>query len=143
MTVLVDAGVLYADHDTDASNHDVAADALNSVYDGELGQPFLTDYIVDEVVTLTRSRTNSFTATKNLSDKILGRGNYPGVYEIKVVSRELFQRTVETFERYDDQPLSFTDASTIAVIDNLKLDGVLSFDDDFDGVANRFVPSEV
>lgn len=32
MTVLVDTGVIYADHDIDASRHDVAAAALDVVY---------------------------------------------------------------------------------------------------------------
>jgi len=45
MTVLVDTGVLYADHDTDATRHEVAAQALEAVYDGEVGQPYISDYL--------------------------------------------------------------------------------------------------
>ncbi len=43
MTVLVDTGVLYADHDTDATRHDAAGEALEVVYDGEFGAPYITD----------------------------------------------------------------------------------------------------
>lgn len=39
MTVLVDTGVLYADHDTDATRHEAASSALEAVYDGEYGLP--------------------------------------------------------------------------------------------------------
>ena len=60
MTVLVDTGVLYADHDTDASRHEAASSALESVYDGTLGQPYITDYVYDEAVTLTQQRQGSY-----------------------------------------------------------------------------------
>ncbi|MCG1002005.1 MULTISPECIES: hypothetical protein [Halobacterium] len=60
MTVLVDTGVLYADHDTDAARHDAASDTLDAVYDGEFGQPYVSDYVYDEAVTLTLVRSGLF-----------------------------------------------------------------------------------
>jgi predicted nucleic acid-binding protein len=57
MTILIDTGVVYADHDTDATRHDAASRALDAVYDGEFGHPYLTDYVFDEAITLTRKRT--------------------------------------------------------------------------------------
>jgi predicted nucleic acid-binding protein len=45
MTVLVDTGVLYADHDTDASRYEEASDALDPVYDGEFGAAYANDYV--------------------------------------------------------------------------------------------------
>lgn len=53
MTVIVDTGVLYAEHDTDASRHDAASTALEAVYDGEFGHLIVSDYIYDEAVTVT------------------------------------------------------------------------------------------
>jgi len=72
MSILVDTGVLYADHDTSASIHDAVRVALEAVYDGEFGQPYVSDYIFDEAVTLTRSRGTSFQPAKQLSDRIRG-----------------------------------------------------------------------
>ena len=43
MTLLVDTGVLYADHDTDASRHGEASNALEAVYRGEFGTPYVSD----------------------------------------------------------------------------------------------------
>lgn len=39
MTLIVDTGVLYADHDTDAHRHEAASSALEAVYDDEFGAP--------------------------------------------------------------------------------------------------------
>jgi predicted nucleic acid-binding protein len=143
MTVLVDTGVLYADHDTDATRHDVAKTALEAVYDGELGHPYISDYVFDEAITLACTRTGSHTAATRLSDRLRGRDPYPRVYELLQVSTAVFSDAVTVFERYNDQALSFTDATTAALLERHAIDGVLSFDDDLDGVVKRFDPAEV
>jgi len=141
MTVLVDTGVLYADHDTDATRHEVAAEALDAVYDGELGQPYISDYVFDEAITLTRTRTGEFAAARRLSDRLRGYDEYPRAFEMLHVSSAVFTDAVAVFERYDDQDLSFTDATTVALTERHDIDRVLSFDDDFDGVVHRTDPT--
>ncbi len=59
------------------------------------------------------------------------------------VTESVFEETQEIFERYDDQSLSFTDASTIALIERSDVDAVLSFDDGFDGIVERVDPASV
>jgi predicted nucleic acid-binding protein len=143
MTVLVDTGVLYADHDTDATRHDTASEALDAVYDGVLGQPYVSDFLYDEAVTLTMTRVGSHKAARTLGRRGRGADAYPGVYELVNVDRQAFEAAVECFERYDDQSLSFTDATTVALCERRGFDGVLSFDDDFDGLVDRFDPAEI
>lgn len=143
MTVLVDTGVLYADHDTDATRHDAADEALGAVYDGEFGTPYLSDYIYDEAITLTLRRTNSFVAAKRLGERLRGVDPYPPAYELLHVSTAAFADAVSVFERYDDQGLSFTDATTVALARRHEVDHVLSFDDDFDGLVSRIDPGDV
>ncbi len=142
MSLLIDTGVLYADHDMDASRHDAAVSALESVYDGSFGQPYITDYIFDEAVTLSRKRTGTHAAAVQLSDRLRGAGPYPETYELLRVSAAIFTDAVELFERYDDQSLSFTDATIVATLERHEIDRVLSFDDDFDGVAPRLDPHD-
>ena len=143
MTVLVDTGVLYADHDRDATRHEAASDALEAVYEGEFGHPYISDYVYDEAVTLTRSRTNSVDAATRLGKRLRGVGEYPTVYSLEHVTVAVFQAAVTTFEMYDDQSLSFTDATIIALLDRLDLDRIMSFDDDFDGIVPRVDPTTV
>jgi predicted nucleic acid-binding protein len=143
MTVLVDTGVLYADHDRDATRHEAASDALEAVYDGEFGHPYISDYVYDEAVTLTQRRTNSVDAATRLGKRLRGVGQYPTVYALEHVTVAVFQAAVTTFERYDDQALSFTDATIIALLDRLDLDRIMSFDDDFDGIVPRVDPTTV
>lgn len=142
MTVLVDTGVLYADHDTDATRHDSARNAVDAVYDGQFGLPHVSDYVYDEVVTLTLKR-GSFGPAKRLGERVRGAGSYPQVYEMLRVSRAVFMDAITLFEQYDDQQLSFTDATTIALYERHAIDTVLSFDDDFDGLLDRTDPTTV
>jgi predicted nucleic acid-binding protein len=141
MTVLVDTGVLFADHDRDATRHEAASEALEAVYDGTFGHPYISDYIYDEAVTLTRSRSGSMDAATTLGERLRGAGEYPAVYELQYVSMAAFQNAVTAFARYDDQALSFTDATTVALVDRLGINHVLSFDDDFDGIVPRLDPA--
>lgn len=143
MTVLVDTGVLYADHDRDASRHDVASDALETVYDGELGLPFVSDYVYDEAITLTLRRAGSFSAAKRLGERLRGVDPYPAAYEMLHVSAAVFADAIDVIERYDDQRLSFTDATTVALCRRHDVDSVLSFDDDFDGIVDHVDPAAV
>ncbi|MFW5917262.1 MAG: type II toxin-antitoxin system VapC family toxin [Halorubrum sp.] len=140
MTVFLDTGVLYADHDRDASRHDAASTALDAVYDGEFGQPYVSDYIYDEAVTLTLKRGGAFTPARQLGEKIRGCDPYPETYELLRVSGAIFDDAVSLFEKYDDQALSFTDATTAALCRRHDIDALLSFDDDFDGVIERIDP---
>ena len=141
MTVLIDTGVLYADHDRDAERHETARGAPAAVYDGDFGQPYVSDYIFDEAVTLTRTRAGSVGPAQALSEKLRGVDPYPQCYEVVHIAPALFDDAIDLFETYDDQGLSFTDATTVAVCERHGIDAIMSFDDDFDGVFNRVMPT--
>ena len=143
MTILVDTGVLYADHDTDATRYESAAAALKTVYDGRFGQPSVSDYIYDEAITLTLKRSGSHDAARALGRRVRGVDPYPNTYELLRVSPAVFTDALEIFERFDDQRLSFTDSTTVALARRLDIDYILSFDDDFDGLVDRLDPAAV
>jgi len=143
MTVLIDSGVFYAHADVDATRHETAVEAFDRVIDGDFGRPFASDYIYDEAVTLTLSRTGTFEYAKQVGQRIRGTGGYPSLITLEHVTPTVFENAVEVFERYDDQSLSFTDATTIALARNQDIDAVLSFDDDFDGIADRTDPADL
>jgi hypothetical protein len=98
--------------------------------------------VLDETVTLTRVRTGSFEAADTVARRILGEGEFPSVFEMIHVEPDDVREALETFRRYDDQRLSFTDAVTIQLCESRGIDCVLSFDDCFDGFVDRTEPSE-
>jgi predicted nucleic acid-binding protein len=143
MSVFVDTGVFYAHHDTDASRHEIGVTALNRVLRStEHGRVMTSDYVYDEVVTLTHRRTGTVADGIEVGRRIRGDG-YPDAVELLYSSPALFDDAVETYERYDDHGLSFTDAMTVAMVEHHDVDAVLSFDDDFDGVVDRLAPESL
>lgn len=143
MTVLVDTGVLYAQVHERAPRHRTAASALGPVVQGDLGTPFVSDYIVDEVFTLTRTRTGRFDLARRVVDRLLGRAGQPHVFSLLRVDPGDFEAALSCLDRYRDHDLSFTDATTVALAEGRDIDHVLSFDDGFDGVVDRLDPARV
>jgi|APHM01.1.fsa_nt_gi Predicted nucleic acid-binding protein, contains PIN domain len=140
MSVFVDTGVFYAHHDTDASRHVVGTDALNAVLSSaEYGHVITSDYVYDETVTLTQTRTGDVDAGYEVGRRIRGEG-YPSAVGLLYSSPALFDRAVSVHRTHADHELSFTDAMTVAMVEYHEVYGVLSFDDDFDGIVSRLVP---
>lgn len=143
MSVLVDTGVLYAHHDEGSSRHDSAVAAMNAINRGEYGQPYVSDYIYDETVSLTRARAEDFEPARRVGRRIRGAGEFTSPFRMLHVTAERFDAAVAAFERYDDQPLSFTDAASVALCEREGIDRICSYDDDFDGIVDRFDPSTI
>jgi predicted nucleic acid-binding protein len=140
MSVFVDTGVFYAHHDRDASRHDAGVEALNRVLrSAEYGRVLTSDYVYDEVVTLTQRRTGSVEDGLAVGRRIRGDG-YPDAIELRHSSPTLFEDAVAAHRTYADHGLSFTDAMTVAMVERDDVDSVLSFDDDFDGILDRLAP---
>ncbi|ADE01999.1 type II toxin-antitoxin system VapC family toxin [Haloferax volcanii] len=140
MSVFVDTGVFFAHHDTDADRHDQAVSAFDDLFDGEFGQPYTNDYVLDETVTLTRARTDSFEAADTVAGRILGEEPFPNVFRMIHVEPDDVRASLETLRRYEDHDLSFTDATIVALCESRGIDAVLSFDTDFDGLVDRIEP---
>ncbi|ERJ07287.1 putative ribonuclease VapC protein [Halorhabdus tiamatea SARL4B] len=143
MSVFLDSGLFYALQNERATRHKAAKAAFESVLSSEYGRVFTSDYVFDETVTLVRTRTGSYDEAKQVADRILGRGPFPSAIDFLVTDRADFERAVEAFNRYHDHDLSFTDATTIALVEARDIDHVLAFDDDFDGIVDRLDPVEL
>ena len=140
MSIFVDTGVFYAQQHEAASRHGVATDALREVLTGRFGTAYTSDYVHDEAVTLVRARTGQYGAAKRVSERILGDES---PISLLYVGKRHLRESLETFERYSDQELSFTDATTVTLLESRDIDSVLSFDGDFDGVVERTDPVEI
>lgn len=142
MTVFLDANVLYAQHDRSAARHDEATAAMSSVLDGRYGRPITTEYVYDEVVTLTRARIDGEAASR-LGRRIRGVGEFPRAIDLRFLGESGFVRALEVFEESDGRALSFTDATIVAFVKNEGIDRVLTFDERFDGLVDRLDPAEL
>ncbi|QLD88111.1 type II toxin-antitoxin system VapC family toxin [Natronomonas salina] len=105
----------------------------------ESGRLYTSDYVHDEAVTLVRNRMGTFEDAETVSNRIIGVESVAPI-KLLFVDERYLDRSHDVFERYSDHDLSFTDATTIALVQAHDIDAVLSFDDDFDGIVDRLHP---
>ena len=137
MSIFIDTGVFYAHHDADADRHETAVDLIDAILDGRHGQPYTSDYVLDEAVTLTRARTGSVADADTIANRICGIDPYPQIVELIYPTQQSVSSCLETFRQYGDHDLSFTDAMSVALCNRRDIDSIASFDSDFDGIIER------
>ncbi|WP_241692951.1 type II toxin-antitoxin system VapC family toxin [Haloarcula limicola] len=133
--------MFYAQHDEDTSRHAAAQRAMKAIAGGRFGRPMTSDYVYDETVTLTLSRFADSSEATTVSNRILGRADFPEMVTLLFLERAQFFEAIDIRTRYEDQSLSFTDATTVALVNEYDIDHVLSFDDDFDGIVSCLDPA--
>jgi len=85
-----------------------------------------TSYILDETLTLIRNRLG-IRASIEFSRKIRDSR----IVRLVSVSREVEERALDLFERYDDKSFSFTDCVSFVVMQDLGIRDAFTFDEHF------------
>lgn len=101
------------------------------------GTIYTTDFVLDETITLLYSRLDAESA-RTMMDRLLVWRDMD-VIDVILVNETVFQHTVALRRRYYDKPdISFTDLSSMAVMDELGITDVLTGDAHFEHVGMGF-----
>jgi predicted nucleic acid-binding protein len=99
---------------------------------------YTTDYVLDETFTLFFKRLSSFKAQSS-ADLILN-AIYDGQIQLERISPDRFQTTCEFRKRFQDKPsISFTDLSSMVVMQELDIQHILTGDAHFTHVNLGFL----
>ena len=85
-----------------------------------------TSYILDETLTLIRIRL-SIQASIEFSKKI----RRSQIVKILSVSKQIEDKALDLFEKYDDKTFSFTDCVSFVVMQELRIQEGFTFDEHF------------
>ncbi len=117
-----DTGGWFALFVPDDLNHAAAA-----TWFAQQRQPLLTtDYVVDETLTLLRSRGQS-TAALALGQQFFG-GSFATIYYL---TEDDIRAAWQVFSRYADKDWSFTDCTSKVVMEKLSITEAFAFDQHF------------
>lgn len=97
---------------------------------------YTTDYVFDETVTLLRKRAG-YHPSRAAGESIL---KSPHV-ELIFVDKDVMLRAWEVYEKYKDHDLSFTDCTSIALMNDRGIKEVFGFDSHFEKVGFRSLTS--
>lgn len=128
MTVLMDTGLIYGFLNRQDAHHDEAKDLVHRIAKSQFGRAFVTDHVVDELLTLVRARTRS-QALEAAARRFLPLP-VPQIRGMACVSLggAVLDKAWDVFDRYRDQRLSFTDATLVVTLRELNIDRLATFD---------------
>lgn len=141
MSVLVDSSVIIAFLHRRDGMHSQAMDLLKPILAGERGPPSITDYIVDEVLTFLVARGVTRAQLDKAIRFLLGDGEAAGAFVLHRIGADHFAEALRLVRRHRERRLSFTDCSSVAVMDLAGLSIIASFDNGFEGIVPRLAPS--
>ena len=123
--VFVDSSAYYAVSDTSDSNHERARALVHELAQARRAL-FTTNYIIAETHELILSHLGSRTALRWLTEIVASAAT-----TIVRVSLRDERRAMEILRRYDDKTFSFTDATSFAVMERLRIGYAFTFDRHF------------
>lgn len=125
MAVFVDSSVFVAYYNERDVHHEASVELIKKCVEGDFGELFTSDYVFDEVVTVTLIKTGI--------KKAVELGEYLLNSEVMLleVDRDAFNTAWEMFKSLE---MSFTDCTNIAVMGLHGIDKILTFDRGFKAV---------
>lgn len=126
--LFVDTSAFVAAFDEDDDHHDAANAVLMGIRDGDLpyGPVFTSRYVLSETAT-----TILFGAGHREAVEALAAVRSSSTVNVLEVESELFDRTADRFEQYDDQTISFVDHMNAVLAGEYDTEHVFAFDGDF------------
>jgi uncharacterized protein len=119
----VDTSAWYAAYVSVDTNHAVV---LNSLF-SEGGSLITSDFVVDETITLLLARRERARAEKFGRDILNG-----GIARLEVVTLADFRSAFDLFVQYRDKAWSFTDFTSLILMQRLSIRDAISLDHDFE-----------
>lgn len=112
---------------------------MDDVRRGKFGAAYTSDYVFDEAVTTALIRTGRVDLAIKVGKLILGseEESVPSLVRLVRVDERIFSKAWTTFKTGQFEGLSFTDHTILAHLGEFKMDALISFDTDFDGLATR------
>ena len=124
--IFVDTSAWYAFEVEDDVNHEAACKFLSNIAHGKHGVSITTDYVLDEALTLLRSRRDLASANAFI-DKIRKSKSI----RVFWIDEGLFEKALVIFQKSDHKTWSFTDCTSFALMRELSVSDAFTFDRHF------------
>ncbi|QLH84816.1 type II toxin-antitoxin system VapC family toxin [Halosimplex pelagicum] len=124
---LLDTNVLFASASARDEYHDRGRGIVQGIDHGDLPDGIVTNYVVAEVLNITREKLGAGTANEMLTRLVEGAH-----FVVEHAPQSDFNAAQALFRQYD--ALSFVDATLVASMQREDIEYLYSFDDDFDEI---------
>ncbi len=118
--------------------HEQAGRALRNLQAGRHGKVFTTDFVLAETLNFFVARSRDPAFPDRVARELLGEDGAPWL-KLVAMDERTWKLAREKFRSLSKAGLSFTDCTSLAAVERLGLDGILSYDRGFDGHTTRLV----
>ena len=113
--------------------HSRGKELMKRALKGEFGKICTSDYVIDEAVTTALMRTRRHNLATDVGSYIIESPRITKLW----VEKDCFHVAWRKFMTFADKPLSFTDCTSLALMEKNRVKNLMSFDSGFDGLAQR------
>ena len=136
MKIFIDTWGWLTLRDRDESRHGDVKEFYQKLRDGN-EMIYTSDYVLDETITLVFKRLPFKTAKESLAK--LDKAIEQGYLQVEWVTPERFEKAKILRLKYQDKPkISFTDLSSMVVMEELGLKDIITGDEHFEHVGMGF-----
>jgi len=132
LSVFIDTGIFVAARNAADKDHRRGKELMKRAFDGEFGAVYTSDYVIDEAVTTALARTKRLGLAIDIGEFIL---RSPRIIKLRV-SEDVFDAAWEKFKSLR-KPMSFTDCTSLALVEKGGIGRIASFNSGFDGLVER------
>ena len=133
MAVFIDTGILVAVRNKSDNMHAAATRLMTTALQGEHGRICTSDFVLDEAITTALARTHRHDIAVSTGKFVI---DSPRI-ELLSVGRNHFDLAWNKFLSLSKRPMSFTDCTTLALMEAHGIEKVMSFDAEFDDLVER------
>jgi len=133
LAVFVDTSIFVAVANKRDTNHARATQLMEEALRAKYGVIYTSDYVIDETITTALARTHKHEIAVKAGKDLI---ESPRIEKVNVGERE-FSTAWSRFQKLRERPMSFTDCTTIAIIEGRGISRIMSFDSGFDGLVTR------
>lgn len=139
MSVFIDAGIFIAYVNEKDKLHAQASGLIDDITENKHGAAFTSNAVFDEAVTFLLYKTGDVRNAAGVRDLIIGNKekDIPQFMNLLFVDKELLNKGWNIFVKYANKKLSFTDCTTIELMNSRDIEFLASFDGGFDGIVTR------
>lgn len=136
MKLFLDTGVLIAAISPADKHHAAARNVFHRIAEHEWKEVYTSDYVLAEALNFVRFKIRRREAVDAALEPVFGRRDAPAaVTGILRIHSGRFADALERFRTYFDRGLSFTDCTTLTVMDQEDIEELATFDSGFKGLA--------
>lgn len=134
-SLFLDTAVFIAAVSRRDPHHEAAKQLVHQLQEGAWSSAHTSDYVVAEALNYARSRLRRREAERAILRLVFGAHDFPPLTpEVFRVHGGRFAKALQLYERYFDRGLSFTDATSLVLVEERRLGFLATTDRGFAGL---------